>query len=340
MKWFVPLIFSIFLLGCTKNEVKLNFDLPASYHNPCRILYYSTGKEESVIRETVAEISEGKGELILSLKQPSIVYLFSPSSKYPAIILYVVKGDNILIKGDSENVEDWKVTGSKVSEEVNEWRLKNLKLIRERQSDPSALNEAVAQYIKAHPDSQASAIILYFYYNRRDHIGEFYKLQALLDKDVLDDDRLMAALSMPDLITEVQDIKSLPKQIVLTVDSGYADTLKLAHGKATMMIFRNTFPLEIPMDSIKSLIRRNKGKKNVAEVYMETDSMTWRRFLRGDTIKDFKRMWMPLGLADSLAIRMGVNRIPLFIISNGKGKEIYRGSDWAEAKNKFENLTP
>lgn len=339
MKWFLPLVLGLLLAGCAKNEIKLSFDLPADYNQPCRLLYYSTGKEGDIIKETVVDIREGKGESILPLKKPSIMYIFSAVSKYPVLILYVERGDNIKISGKSGAVEEWKVSGSKISEEVNEWRLKNLALIKEKEDSPEKLNKAVAKYVEDNPDSFASAIILYFYFTRLDREKEFYKLQAKLSKDVTGNDLLMQALSMPDIITGLPEEYKIPKELVFTTDSGYADTLKLARGKASLLIFRNTFPLEVPMDTIKSVVKKTKGK-NVVELFMDADSAQWRRYLRRDTIKGMTRMWLPLGLADTVVIKMGIRRIPQFMVTDGKGREVYKGSDWERALKKFENINP
>lgn len=332
-------LLAVFLLtGCARNEVKLSFELPQDVNTPCRILYYASGKNVGMVRETVVEITGGKGEIILPMHYPTVIYLFSPSQKVPAALIYGRHGDKFKITGSDANIGEWAIAGNRETEELSDWRIANAALIRSRGSDAVKLNRAVAEYVKAHPGSPAAAIILYYYFTRRDHEKEFYELLGTLDRKVTDDEMLITAISMPDLITGLPDTTAIPRRIVLTGDSGYADTLspsKISGG--LMLLFRGQGAEGIANDSLKkALIKR--GGKTMAELYMEPDSLSWRRYLRKDTLDGLRRLWMPLGMADSLAIGMGVRRVPYYIVTGPGGKEIYRGDDWQEALRKFENL--
>lgn len=337
MRRFLPLLLLMVLCCCTKNEVKLTFELPKDVNEPCRILYYASGKKVGVIRETVAEIQEGKGEVKLPLQYPALVYLFSPSGRMPVAVIYAERGNNIEIRGKNGNIEEWEITGNATTEELNKWRIENIELIRGGEVSAEKVNAAVEKYVKAHPDSKASAIMLYCYYKRRGHEKEFYALQSTLGKKVTGDDKLMAALSMGDLITELPDSPTVPKQIVLTGEEGFADTLFLGKGQGTLLLFRNSQDPGVSADSLKAIAERKK-KQTLAEIYMDTDSLSWTRHLRQDTLPEVKRMWMPLGVADTVAIAMGVRRVPYFIVIGPKGKELYRGDDWKEAAGKLESL--
>lgn len=339
MSRFLPFLILILMAACTRNEVRLDFELTADVNEPCRLLYYASGKNGGTIRETVAEIHGGKGEIVLPTVYPSLIYLFSPSRKAPAIIMYASRGDKMVIRGGSGNVDDWEVAGNRVTEALSSWRKENATLIRDRDLNPQKLNEAVASYVKEHPDSPAAAIILYFYFLRRGHEREFYDLQSKLAKSVTSDEELMGALSMGDLISSLPDSPKLPERLVLTGESGYADTLPLSKGPATLLLFRASSGDFIPADTLKALLRKSRTKK-VAEIYMDMDSLGWRRSFRNDTVNGLARLWMPLGLADTMAIKMGVRRMPYYIVVDSKGKEAYRGDDWETAIGKFDSLSP
>lgn len=331
---------AVILGACTKNEVRLTFELPKDVNTPCRILYYDPGKRADMISETVAEITAGKGEMTLPLHGTALIYLFSPSQRVPLTLIYAHRGEKFTVTGSGGAVEDWAVAGNAVTEELTQWRLDNLTLLRNRERQPDPLDRAVARYVEANPASESSAIMLWHYFVRRGHEKEFYRLQGVLGREVVEKEELMTALSAPDMMTGLPDKTAIPREMVMVGDSGYADTLRLAKGDGWLLIFRASADRGVSPDSVKALLRRSgkdKGMK-VAELYMETDSLSWRRYLRKDTLREMKRLWMPLGVADTAAIRMGVRRTPYFMVLGPKGREVYRGDSWDDAVKKFEGL--
>lgn len=318
-----------------KNEFSITFNLPADVNTPCRIVYYASGKNGGMIRETVADIAGGKGEITLPQRYPAIVFLFASGQRQPSAILYIGRGDKLKATGKSGDMTTWEISGNPVSEALSEWRISNASLLAK--GDADKINAEVAKYVKKHPDSKAAAIILYFHFTRRGHEKEFFKLQNMLSKDVIEDEWLMHALSSADLLTNLPDTPTLPRRIIFTSDSGYADTLRLKGGKGALLMFRKNDDSGIAMDSVKSLLK-NHTAGNAAELYIETDSLNWRRHVRQDTIEGLRRLWMPMGLADSLAITMGVRRVPLYIVVGPDGKELYRGDDWEKAATKYKTI--
>ena len=332
----LPIILLLLLGSCVKNEVKLSFELPTDVNEPCRIVYYASGKNVGMIRETVAEITAGKGEITLPLAYPSLIYIFSSSRKNPDILIYGRRGDKFIIKGSSYDMMTWEVSGNEVSADLSRWKKENADLIINKTSDPQALNKAVAEYVAENPDNPAAAIILYCYFTRYGNEKEFNMLESKLGEKVTSDTSLMDALSMGDLFTGLPSEPAYPGLIVLNSDSGYADTLNLKKSDRSMLMFVSGKDPDVPADSLKALSRRNKNHL-LAEIYVDTDSLNWRRYLRADTIENMKRIWMPLGLVDTLALEMGVRSVPWYIVLGPKGKEIYRGSKWKEAVKKFES---
>lgn len=325
------------LTGCTKNEVTLNFELPSDVNMPCRIVYYASGKNAGMLRETVAEIAAGKGEIKLPQQYPGIIYLFSSGAKNPEALIYAKKGDEIIITGENSSISRWEIKGNKTTEALSRFRLENEDAIKS--GDTEKLNRIVAQYIKENPSSAAAAIILYNYFRRQEHEKEFYSLQNSLDKSIMEDEKLRNALSAADLISNMPDKYSYPQRIVLHGDGGYADTLSLSKGKVSFIMFRGGKDSGnvLPLDSLNKLIERSKSLR-MAEIYMDLDSLAWSRHVKADTVKNMKRLWMPLGTLDSVAISMGIRRIPYYVVLDSIRNEAYRGDDWKEALKKVKTL--
>ena len=330
-------IVALIMAACTKNEVRLDFDVAGNVSTPFRVLFYeSDPKGGGEFRETVGEIRDGKGKFRIKAASPTIIFLYSTSGKRPAGVIYASPGEVIKIKGEGDDISQWKVEGNETSEKLSAWHMENAELLRT--GDKSKINGQIDGFIGKNRDSAASAILLYLYFDRRADMGGFLKLEAKINKELLADPDLAHALSLADHISGLQDFYSVPSEIVAVGDSGFADTLRLNEGSRKLLIFRNSSSRAktIYSDSIERFIERHK-KITVAEFYADTDSSAWRRELRRDTIQGLRRFWFPLGLADSLSISMGVKRLPYLMVVDTLLKVHYRGDDWDEAVRVIDN---
>ncbi len=68
---------------------------------------------------------------------------------------------------------------------------------------------------------------------------------------------------------------------------------------------------------------------------MDSDSMTWVNAIRRDSLKGAVRAWQPRGLAEDVVVKMGVTRLPWFIVKDKQGKETYAGDDLKKAVTAF-----
>ena len=334
------LLLLILSASCAKKEVKIEFELSKDVNMPVRVLFFEEDeKGGGQFKETVADIHSGKGNFKVTEPDPVILYLYAPSGKMPSAVIYAKPGDEIKISGSGQDISKWKIEGNDVSLLLSEWHAKNGALLSEGYGPK--LNEAVAEFIGRNSGSVASAILLYLYFDRRNNEAEFFSLQAKIDNGILNDPALARSLSVSDLFTGLPAASSIPKEIVKVGESGYADTLRPADQAGLMLIFRSKPHGQdgFSTDSIGNLVKRNK-KLKVVEFYAETDSSAWRKHLGNDTIEGLQRLWLPLGLADSLSLNLGVKRLPYILVADSLAKEKYRGSDWKEAVKSFEELKP
>lgn len=333
----LPLILAVLCSGCIKSEMTLTFELSPDVNTQCRLVYYASARNGGMLKETAADISAGKAEMKLPQRYPSIIYLFSTAAKSPSAIIYAKGGDKIVVSGKSRDISEWDIKGNDITDELTSWRLKNKSVLNSHNEEK--VNQAVATYVKEHPSSEASVILLYVYFTRRGHEEEFSGLLAKVKRSLLEDKKLMNALSSADLIAGLPDTPRYPSRIIMLGEEGYADTLSLAKGKGTLLLFCNGRGSvdNISADSLKSIVAR-RGEKTVAELYMDGDSVSWRRHLASDSIAGMRRLWMPLATADSLSMNMGIRRAPYYVVFDSNGKVVYRGDKWKDASKKFESL--
>lgn len=330
------LLSACLLSACVKNQFSIDFRLDSDTDMPVRILYYASDPEKGWIIETVADIKQGKAEVEGSTRFPTLVYLFGSVSSQPRAILFVSRGDDISISGKGNDPASWNIKGNDITDALNSWRLDNLSAITA--ADSKALNKAVARYVRKNPDSKLSFLLLYLYYSRRDDEEGFLKLRATLAPEALADEDLARALSVADMPDGLLAAPAPLASLIAHDSNGDIDTLDPSRARRSLLIFRDLsdlFNLSPAHDSLKSLARHNSDAAILADICLDPDSAAWQRTLRSDTLPGVRRIWLPHGLNDSTVMALGVRRLPFYIITDSRGKQIYRGDNLKEAVATF-----
>lgn len=335
---FLLLASVVLLTGCVKNETELEFNLPADFNTPVRMLYYASDKKQGKIVETVAEINGGKGTIKLPMYNSSIVFLFSPSSRDFFMMFYAERGGKVKITGMDTDVMAWNVEGNDLNKKWSEWRIANKAALESRSEEK--INAAVEQYVKKNPESELSLVLLMLRYSRYADPAGFSRLYALLKPKAYADKKLMDALSAGDLLEGVSPLPKALKDMVLTGEDGYADTLRLSSGRPSiiyMVSSRNRNMADETLDSVKAFVRvyPDSTRYIIAEINADPDTMQWRRAIRKDTVRNIHRLWLPTGVASVEAREMGATRVPYYVVADGKGKRLYGGSELKEAFRHF-----
>ncbi len=340
-KSFIYLIFlfSVFFMGCGRNQFSIHFQLSPEVNGNYSYIYHASSARQSFMVEAVAVVSAGKGEIVCPTKNAAILYFISPLSPQPKLFVWVEKGDKIILSGDSQNPIEWTVKGNKLSEQLSDWRLNNLKILKAE--DYKKINFIVASEVKANPDKALSTLLLLLYFDRRKDETQFIKLWNSLKKGSRRDE-IAAIISPSDLLDSPATPDKVSRLFLVPYkterDSVYhRDTLKVTSAPLTVLYFRlndsNGSP--IAEDSLKSLRKRySESRLQLAEVSLENDSTLWHNVAARDTIKEFKRYWIPGGINNPSIEKLKIYRPDFFIVTNKKGEQIYRGSESSEMVEK------
>ena len=167
-------VLSAAFASCSKNEFKLEFDLDSSVSGNYRIVYYASDKRTGFMMETIAPVEKGKCETRCITRNPTLVYVFMSGSQMPSAVIYAERGDKIRISGKDRNPALWSIGGNGLNEEWSRWRNDNARAIMS--GDAAVINAAVAAYVKAHPDSELSALMMLTDFDRRADENRFAAL--------------------------------------------------------------------------------------------------------------------------------------------------------------------
>ena len=351
MKTFVSKIVAItaclvtlMLTGCVKNEFKIDFAFPKDHIGNYLLTYYAWDSRGGRWIEQTASIQEGVASAGCITRLPTLVYVSDASSPNNSIIIYAERGDEIKVAGEGRDMSAWTVKGNKLSERWSEWRNEAYK----KKNDRKDLEKSIEDYVKKNPSDQLSAILMLTEWNRRENPEGFVRLWNAIDMKVKDQ-QLMEMCGAPDLlgvefITQADGKLKYAKEggmkslIVRSRDNGL-DTLKFSKSKASIIYFfaENNNERRETADSLKVLCKAypDSSKRVIADMYMDSDSMTWINAIRRDSLKGAVRAWQPRGLAEEDMVKMGVSRLPWFVVKDKQGKETYSGEDLKDAVKAF-----
>ncbi len=335
------------LTGCVKNEFKIDFEFPQDHIGNYLLTYYAWDSRGGRWIEHTALIQEGKATAKCITRLPTLVYVADASMPSNSMIIYAERGDEIKVSGDQREMSGWGVKGNKVAERWSDWR----KGAYTKKNDTKAFEKGIEEYVKKNPSDELSAMLLLTEWNRRENPEGFVKLWNSIDKDVRNQ-QIIEMCGVPDLLgvefttradgnLEYSKDAKLKSLAVRTRDRGL-DTLRFSKAKGSILYFyaENNSARRESVDSLNSLGKAYKDstKRIIADIYMDSDSVTWINAIRRDSLKGGVRAWQPRGVAEDAMVKMGVTRVPWYVVKDSKGKETYSGDDLKKAMAAFRKV--
>lgn len=345
IKIFTILVGFIIILcagGCIKNEFSIHFEFPKEFIGNYIVTYYAWDSHKGAWLEHTASVQEGKAEVPCVTRRPTLVYLRDASSPNSSIILYAERGDNLVIAGSSSDMNTWTVTGNNLSEEWSKWR---------NSTAGKDAPKAIENFVKKNPDKELSTIIMLTEWDRNADPDGFVRIWNLIDKDARQQEiiEMCGAPDFPGIeftvtadgnLTRAKDPKT--SNLVIRTKSTGLDTLKLAKAKAAILYFYedNNSAHHVAIDTIKALSKEYKDstRRIIADISIQTDSMTWVATLRRDTLQGVVHGWMPHGIADPKIVRLGIGRIPWAVVTGKNAQSLYSGNDMNKAAAAFRKV--
>lgn len=329
----------ILLQGCVKNEFKIVFDLPDTVNANYRLLYYASDKRTGWEMETVAPVSAGKGTANCITRMPTLIYLFSLGSNRPSIVIYAERGDKITITGKDQNPLEWNISGNSINKKLSDWRRDNIKALMSE--DASAINKAVALYVRKNPGSEVSTILLLTSYDRRIDERGYDELWKLLKKGALDES-LIRLIGRTDQLSGIAKGEEKVRAMKFHCMNDTVINFDPKSYPATIFYFwRNgSVGKEEVFKTLDSIANDEKPDRDgmVVKVCFDPDSIVWHVGQKTDSLTKGINAWVFAGEADESIINLNVPRTPYFIVSDRGGRQIYRGSDSSLAIREYRKL--
>lgn len=261
-------------------------------------------------------------------EHPVIVEFFSHDYNFLGALAAYADNEEIKVVLDPASFNGFSADGNDFNKTISEW-FKTVK-------NPS--NSDVEKFVRAHPKELVSNVILSNLYDARADVDGAGRLMSLIDPavrpgyysngffELLENmtghrgDKLEAI----SLLTQADTIANLrPTDYKATIVSFTAD--ELDHNDSVVPLLRSLVK-ETP---------RNRGL--IVEHSLLADTMAWKRAVRQDTCT-WTSVWSGAGPSSNGADRIGISRLPYYVVADSTGRTVYTGTSTSKAGAEYRKL--
>lgn len=320
MPWLALLL--LLLCGCSKNEFTVQVYPDPERPAPAALIYYASDDRQGWVVTQDLPIGMGTEKLILVTRNPTIVFVTSGGRTRSCF--YAERGDRLKLRCRSGF---WTTEGNATNDDLAAWLRDNQKLVEADAG--SALNSAIAKYVRANPSNRVSAIILYVFYDTRTDPEGFETLHKLLTGDAASD-KLKRALG---IMTPPQSPASMPA-LHLRAPGDSAIQVSPRSAQSTIYLFWSSPNRHA--DAAMTLRNRLRGNRTVrvADINMQADTSNWGSTLRRDSATQWICLWAPGAEQNGSLAALGLPGPDYLIVADGRARILYRGTDPTQAAQK------
>ena len=280
-----------------------------------RFIYYTNG----TLVKGLTAARDGKFEYKGVSTTPTVVEILDNDYRLMGRV-YVTNGDRIECHLTRNAPNAINVTGNEISERWAEFLNKNANLL-----ESSDANLIIEKYITEHPDDIVSTLLMITSYDasndayRADSIMSIINpevrpsvmvegfnalLQRLVTSTATEPVSPISGISMRDSLIEFNPAAKKISIIVLSdAESGRRDSI---------------------VPALKRLHRKSlRSKLQIGDVCLDRDTATWHQSVRPDSA-GWPQIWVAGALASPGIDRLGISRLPYFIVTDSTGNQVLR----------------
>jgi len=318
------------LLCCTGHPKEVRLEGEFEHLDQGVFLIYST--DEALDRLDTLHIQDGTFSYKLPALQPATLHILYPNQS--ELVVFATPGDDLLIKGDAQNLSEVEVSGSDENERYTEFR-------QEVNGKSAVETKRIAHdYILQYPTLAMSRYLLttFFLCDPATSASEATELYDSLCRACPDDLALSKLSTHVRAIDKIRVGYPLP-DFSLTLKPGHGDngpeerTIRRAdyEGKLLLIAFWASWRGGSQASYRARRLRRElKGKGKEIELLsysLDADEKTLYRHEKRDSI-DFPSYCDFYCFSSPLVQKWGIRDLPYYILVAPNGRIAAAGSDW------------
>lgn len=292
--------------------------------------YYYDGR---ALQTGMAAALDGKFTYHGRTKSPAI---FTIATAQRDVIGHIIvrNGDAIDLKLNSSDPTRMEVKGNKDAQQYAEFLKENAVALTA--GNPAKLNEAVEKYVTSNRGRLAATAALLLHYDFRLDPAMADSLLGMIDEKARPVPFVTGYRSMLEraaMETEAEPVAPL----TLFCDDDSLTTVSPSDAARTLMVF--TDGPSARLDSVNAAIdavapEKNDSRRAVLNIALDRDTTHWKQGLKAAPSRG-RNLWAPGSVSSARISRLGITRLPAFIVVDSLGNKLYQGTSVTRAVKTF-----
>ena len=294
------------------------------------VIYYSNG-----VQILTVPVKDDNFKFKANLETPTIVEFYT-SNRSLLGRAYVNPGDDIECIFQKGSPNRASIKGNDVSEQWSKFLNDNIETLS--RGDTKNINSLISKYISSHKNDILSTLLLITEYITPENEEEASKLLSTISVEA----RPKTIIESYEALLERSNNIKAREKISMTNYYSSTDTLSVfAPHKSSYSILAFTNEPTRKSSNISKdmrLLRDEYPEKRlqIVEISFDPDTATWKNSIKPDSAT-WQQGWVVGGVSANSIDRLGISRLPFYIVADSTGKQLYRGTSVDAAKKEIQS---
>ena len=326
MKWITTITLAMIVAmmsSCDSSTFKISADIAGMGNQQVHVVFLG----DSGVSDTFIAVNDGKINIKGASSEPTVVNFLDSQNK-PLFRVAVEGGETIEITGDYYKPHSYSCKGSDVAQQWMDFERENAELYD--MPDAALLDQAIEKYIKENPKSLVSTLLL---------ITDYSDITTAKAEQLLNSiDPKARPERLTSGMTQLRATYSKPinqlHTMMLCNDQGDFEAIIPSKATATLLYWwtNNNSERQSALTQMKQIAEEFGSDLQISDVSLSSDSSGWHTIIKNDSVK-WQHYWAPGSIQDPAIRDLQLRQLPIFIVCDMHGKQIYRGANVKEARN-------
>lgn len=327
--YLLAVLAAAFLLGACGSDDKFTVEckIEGAGSQSVVVTYYAQGG----LQRLVLPASEGKLRFEVNSPRPTLVVVDMADGTHLATFV-AANGDEIQLATSLKDPLQTSISGNEAAAQISGWLKSNAEALRK--GDAMKINRSIGEFVGKNRDKIASTALLVSYYRTEGYETSADSLFSMIEPDMRPVEVVQGFNTV--LSSHVASAKREQVPVMTLYDrSDSLSTFNPIRHSYSLLCFmpegRATRDSIVPV--LRRLTMRYPDKRlGVVEISCAGDSATWRSSLGPDSVS-WIQAWRPAAVASYPFNKLGIPRLPFFIVADSLGKQQLRTHSIREVQN-------
>lgn len=330
MKWIIYIALAVaaaMMCACDNSKFSIVADIENMGNQNVHVVFLG----DSGVHDSFIPTQDNKFGIEGNSQELTVVSVLDSQNK-PLFRVAVRGGEKVKVTGDLRKPHEYECEGSETAQEWMKFEKEHAALYDT--PDRTALDRAIEQYVHDNPSSVVSALLLVHDYSDQGS-DQAKKLLASLDESARPASLVSSMQQLHDAAT-ARPISQL-HPMMLCGTTGDFEALQPATSRSTFIYWwlENNPARHAQVSAIRQIASKHGGDVTVADVSLAPDSIGWQYIIKSDSAA-WKHYWAPGGILDPSIRDLHITSVPLCIVTDSMGRQLYRGNDIPAAQKALE----